>query len=652
MKPLSNEEEEPVAREEPEEPEDEAHLKEKKPSDTDDDDEEPPPPYTPYDPQEEKSDDSKKDQRASSERRGEGVADDETVHGNDTQDISGSSLLNQHPKLIPESSLGFQVQPSKGGGATTVEQQAGKQAGKEESVARERNPISIDTSESESGGSSRPATSSPLSPKELSRISSPEKGRTLAEMTMITPEDEARVILHETQQNSALLPDGSPRQLDGGVVDCQTASSDSNTTLVNTQSQQSQSESNTNRDQSNSQPVASSSSGGGGGGGGGGLKLTSFLKGKGKAKKHDKAAKSSSADTKAKEKHKKGKKDLGFFDHSPQSPKNSATTKKGREKTKDPASLEVNHTPQSPQALKVSYSAQALGNSQESFVDGLSPELSDYGEHSNEVDYSPREAKILRAGYNIGLSIDLDYKNNCIVVKSVSSGGAVGRDGRIRVGDCIEAVNGKILAGLSLNRAKGILKRASKSDEISIMYSPASGPQFLPPMATNEDKAQTSLPVPIPVKASLPQKHNPYYSMAAPLREEEGPLLPAQGPQMQPLHPQVQGLPPHMIQQTGQWQMDSVSPYGSSMHHMQQQGYWPREEQMGNPPPPYLFPHQPPPPGPPAGPGRINGGQYTPIVGSSQPPPPQMTWQPQITAPQGKQYPLCFSYCSTCSQSC
>ena len=53
------------------------------------------------------------------------------------------------------------------------------------------------------------------------------------------------------------------------------------------------------------------------------------------------------------------------------------------------------------------------------------PELSDYGDHSNELDTT----KILCAGYSVGLSIDFDDKNSCIVVKSVSKGGAVGRDG-------------------------------------------------------------------------------------------------------------------------------------------------------------------------------------------------------------------------------
>ena len=90
--------------------------------------------------------------------------------------------------------------------------------------------------------------------------------------------------------------------------------------------------------------------------------------------------------------------------------------------------LDRNNTPQSPQghyALRVGgyASTQALGNSQESFLEGLSPELSDYGDHSNELDTTPGEAKILCAGYSVGLSIDFDDKNSCIVVKSVSKVG-------------------------------------------------------------------------------------------------------------------------------------------------------------------------------------------------------------------------------------
>lgn len=663
VKPLSNEEEEPVAREE--EPEDEPHLKGKKPSDSDDDDEEPPPPYTPHDPQEEKSDDdSKKSRGASSEGCEENgavgaipigqLSDLSSEAARNDQDVSSSSsLLKDHPKLIPEPSLGFQVQP-----VPAPPDSLPKQHEEPESdAARVMKPASNSTSDSESDASSRPATASPLSPAELSRISSPEKGRTLSEMTRITPEDEARIV--ETQLTSSIPGDS------------RTTSLDSNTTLMNSQSQQSQfeltvaessttvttSSSEQSNSQSNSQPVASSPvpPAGGGSGGGGGLKLASFLKGKGKGKKHDKGSKSSGLESKSKEKvHKKGKnKDLESS-HTPNSPSQSSTGKKGKEKVKDATPAERNSTPQSPQGnLKVSsYAAQGLGNSQESFVDGLSPELSDYGDHSNEVpDYLPREARILRAGYVIGLSIDLDDKN-CVVVKSVSSSGAVGRDGRIRVGDRIEAINGKALASVTLNRAKGILKRASKSDEICITYSPAPGPtaaQFSPtlptPPTTTQEKQLPRKAASMPEKVgSAPKQHNPYYpiaTMASQLHDQQESAVP--GPQasggmpMQPLPPQVQGLAPHLMQQPPQWSMEGVSPYHSgNMHHLppQLQGFYSQRPQEGNPPPPpppYLFHHQGP------------SVRSAPTIIAGQPAyaghtPPQMSWslqQQQMAAPQG-----------------
>lgn len=264
-----------------------------------------------------------------------------------------------------------------------------------------------------------------------------------------------------------------------------------------------------------------------------GLKLTSFLhKGKGKAKKHDKSSKLGASDLKSKDKsHKKSKdKAKGSHEqnHVTQSPKQSSG-KKSKDKGKNLGAPERNLTPQSPQStLKVGSSSQTLGNSQESFVDGLSPELSDCGDHSSEVDTTPREARILRAGYDIGLSISVDNKNNCIVVKSVSSNGAVGRDGRIRGGDRVEAINGKMLTGLSLNHAKGILKRAAKSDEICIAYSPSPSPaQFsLSSLPASQDKSRKSTPQ---ENKPAPHSQNELYSiasMAAPLHNQDSSIPP------------------------------------------------------------------------------------------------------------------------------
>lgn len=710
MKPLS--EEDPVIREEGEEGEgeDEASLKQKKPSDTDDDDEEPPPPYTTYDPQEEEEkldDDSKKKDEDGASGKG-GVADGEGLIPledlNCSPDVKsktggGGDGSGIHPTLIPEPSLGFQVQES---GTKQQQQTVKPESDLTESATTGRGVALNSASESESDTSSRPATSSPLSPADLSRISSPEKGRTLSEMTRITPEDEARVNYHADTIDPARLPSFTPPSSSFfSSGDCRTASSDSNTTLVNSQSQQSPLEltgdSNStvtpnsggelsNSQLSNSQPPVAPSSSSSSSGGGGGLKLAAFLhKGKGKGKKHDKAAKSNSSESKSKDKSHKKHKDKGKeLADSSQSPKQSAFSGKKGKEVKD--RLDRNGTPQSPQGnfvpLKMSggggASQAGLNNSQESFVDGLSPELSDYGEHSNEVDLSPREAKILRAGYIVGLSIDMDEKNSCIVVKAVSNTGAVGRDGRIRVGDRIEAINGKSFAGLSLNRAKGILKRAGKSDEICITYSPAPGPaQFSiplsPPTSSHTDTPPTTGAGGQEKGArkgaqdnKKTQKQNPYYSiasMAAPLRDQQDSTTPQgsgtggniqmtpqqQQPMVGPPPPpqQVQGIPPppHLIGSVQAWGIEGMSPY----HHIQPQGYYattaqrPKDDQMGKPPPPYLYHHQAPPPGPPptAVPGQIIGTAQTPygpaLMATSQAPPPQMTWslQQQITTPQG-----------------
>ena len=732
--PGTNEEEDPVVREgteEGEEGEEEARLNPKKPSDTDDDDEEPPPPYTTYDPQELKSDESKKSGGgASSESQSqEGVAEGEepgTSGGSVGVRVSEGSAgsPNEHPKLVPGPSLGFQVQQPIPVPSITrnVDPESDPRTQGVRKLVTPFSESESDQSSQPTVPSSPPPLSPPLSPPDLpsSQASSPEKGRDhhdLSEMTRITPEDEAR--LQRQQDPAHNLPAATPPLLPHPLLlsassdNSHTASSESNTTLVNSQGQPSQTElgvvdsnttitssSNQSKSQPSSQPATSSVSTSSSGGGG--LKLTSFLhKGKGKGKKNEKSSKGGSSDTKTKEKsHRKGKekaKESAQNESSHASPKSGS--KKSRGSAKDQVAsamlLDRNNTPQSPQghyALRVGgyASTQALGNSQESFLEGLSPELSDYGDHSNELDTTPREAKILRAGYSIGLSIDFDDKNSCIVVKSVSKGGAVGRDGRIRVGDRIEAINGKTLAGQSLTRAKAILKRASKSDEICITYLPAPGPaQFALPLSSSanqqpqEKHQQKEKPSPQTIPASqtlpTPQKQDAYYSiasMAAPLREQQdlppGPPAaqggPPQGPgpggpmqlqSMAPQQQQMQTLPPHMIQQQGgavqQWgQMEGVSPYHNTgmQHHIQPQGYYnqrpTREEQMGKLPPPYLFPHQAQvPPQAAAGPGRMmvappppppGQSPYGAMVASSQAPPPQMSWslQQQQIAPQGK----------------
>ena len=41
-------------------------------------------------------------------------------------------------------------------------------------------------------------------------------------------------------------------------------------------------------------------------------------------------------------------------------------------------------------------------SSQESFLEGLSPDMSDYGDHSAEVDTEPREIKIHKGSSSLG----------------------------------------------------------------------------------------------------------------------------------------------------------------------------------------------------------------------------------------------------------
>ena len=520
---------------------------------------------------------------------------------------------SEQPRLIPEPTLKSEVQRDRDYNSTQQNENQNSDGIRMKTLAS--------PSETESEGSSRPATSSPLSPADLSRISSPEKGRSLSEMTRITPEDEARVSTNKSLppvssavssgSSTALLSSQSQSE---STVDSSTTPVDSSTTTIDS--------STTVVEQSSTTPISSNSSSSSGGGG---LKLTSFLsKGRGKNKKNDKSSKSTTSESKSK------------------------SQKKSKDKGKvDPGPLDRNHTPQSPQG-KGCY-GQALGNSQESFIDGLSPELSDYGDHSSEVDISPREAKILRCGYSIGLNIDLDEKSNCVIVKSVSSSGAVGRDGRIRVGDCIEAINGKSLTGISLNRAKGILKRESKSDIICITYSPSPSPHFSLLSSGSYDKAHKG------VANTGHQKPDPYYSMAsmaASLHDQDPSSIQAQGGgaiQLQPMPPH----PSHVIQQGGsvqQWQLEGMSPYhsGGAVHHVQP-GYYgqmPRDDQMGKPPPPYLFHHQPTPHGPP--PGRMIGGTQAPygaMVRTSQAPPPphQMTWSMQQPPPMGHPQGMCMA---------
>ena len=71
-----------------------------------------------------------------------------------------------------------------------------------------------------------------------------------------------------------------------------------------------------------------------------------------------------------------------------------------------------------------------------------------------------------------GLSLTQDSKTNAILVKSVK--GTVRKDGRIRAGDQILAINHESLENVSLPKAQKMLKKASsKSDGVTMTYLPA-----------------------------------------------------------------------------------------------------------------------------------------------------------------------------------
>lgn len=66
----------------------------------------------------------------------------------------------------------------------------------------------------------------------------------------------------------------------------------------------------------------------------------------------------------------------------------------------------------------------------------------------------PRTITIARGNTGLGMSLACDAETDSIVVKNILSGSAVGRDGRIRISDCIIAINHESLEGVSLSQAK------------------------------------------------------------------------------------------------------------------------------------------------------------------------------------------------------
>lgn len=66
----------------------------------------------------------------------------------------------------------------------------------------------------------------------------------------------------------------------------------------------------------------------------------------------------------------------------------------------------------------------------------------------------PRMIIIPKGNTGLGMSLACDAETDSIVVKNILSGSAVGRDGRIRIGDCIIAINRESLEGIGLSQAK------------------------------------------------------------------------------------------------------------------------------------------------------------------------------------------------------
>lgn len=296
-------------------------------------------------------------------------------------------------------------------------------------------------------------------------------------------------------------------------------------------------------------------------------------------------------------------------------------------------------------SLVLSYvQSQATVSSQESGLEGLSPEMSDYGEHSNDAESESREIKIRKGNLSLGMNLASDDKNACIVVKNVASNGAVGRDGRIRVGDRIVTINGKSLDGVSLAKAKSVLKRASsKSEELTITYVPAPQVQSSYTMPQYNGKVMMkNLPGSASAVGHYPSlQHRLATIRGAPLHdiaEQEGTAMSggAQANIQVAPHPMMASMPhgsPLIHQATPpnpQWQQ-GMSPYqppsgANPMAPMQTTGsYLEQATALGQPPPPYLYLHQPQP-------GLIaQNPSQPPYV---QPPPPQpMPWNMQRQAP-------------------
>ena len=547
-------------------------VKKKKPSESDDDDDEPPPPYSKNDPvEDDKSDNEGGDPSAAqpnvAANSGSGGVGGASNEGEVRESEEGATTTSDHRRLEnPVESFGFVVQLQNNNAEQT------------RSRSNENEPSSENDTDA-----SRPSSQAQRSPASMSRISSPERGRTLSELTRITPEDESRLGQCGGAASTNTLP--LPTQDD----QLESVYS-SDTTLVNSESQPSQTE--ISHESSVSSIITDTS---------GTPRVQHHKKEEKKSRRikiRGRKAKSSSEG-----KLKVQKKDHGSLDdkrkrhrlHSP------------LQKVPSPHNLSVNYN---------SLSQQAFTSSQDSNFDiGLSPE-GESGEHSSEVDMEPREIRIKREGNSsLGLSITYDDKTNSIVVKSVSSSGVVAKDGRIRVGDRIDSINSKSMIGVTSNKARHILKKASKLDELVIVYVPAI--QTYIPASGYSGKRQPSSEMSLnDSQGSLlstesggggqqpTSSYRQQLTMGS-MPQQDGPSLMTSQSGGMPHHPPqaVQGM--HMgpqITSAGMSRLVQPTPQWPGYHHgnmpppprtmnMQQRGYY--DDQMGKPPPPpYGYPHQ------------------------------------------------------------
>merc|ERR1719445_1623033 len=89
-----------------------------------------------------------------------------------------------------------------------------------------------------------------------------------------------------------------------------------------------------------------------------------------------------------------------------------------------------------------------------------------------------QKIKIIKDAEALGLQVDIEEGGmNGMVVRSLTRGGTLARDGRIQPGDYLVAVNGENMRGVSHSQALAVLRRAQSvplGGEIPITYIPAS----------------------------------------------------------------------------------------------------------------------------------------------------------------------------------